>query len=137
MRLPSPLPVLLLLPATAMAEAAQVPDSGGSILQMVIGLVVVLAMMVGSLWLLKRLTMPRGAASGLMRVVAGVAVGQRERVVLLEVGSKWLVLGVAPGEVSMLAEVPPQDLPQAPAEAGKDFAGWLKQISERRYGSGK
>ena len=135
MRLPSILLVSSLLPATALAESAQVPDSGGSVLQMVFGLVLVLAMMVGSLWLLKRLTMPRGPASGLMRVVAGTAVGPRERVVLLEVGSKWLVLGVAPGEVSMLAEVPPQDMPSAPADSGKDFAGWLKQVTERRYGS--
>jgi flagellar protein FliO/FliZ len=126
---------LLALPSLACAESASVPDVGTSFLQMLVGLVVVLTMLVGSLWLLKRLTHPRGQSSGLMRVVAGTAVGQRERVVLLEIGSTWLVLGVAPGEVSMLAEVPRQDVPAAPAgEAGRDFAGWLKQITERRNG---
>jgi len=135
MRLPSMIPAVFLLPAAALAESAQVPDSSGSVLQMIFGLVLVLAMMVGGLWLLKRLTMPRGTAAGLMRVVAGAAVGPRERVVLVEVGSKWLVLGVAPGEVSMLAEVPPQDIPAAPADAGMDFAGWLRQVTERRHGS--
>lgn len=135
MRLLPLLLAIVLLPATALAEAAPLPDAGGSVMQMLFGLLVVLAMMVGSLWLLKRLTQTRGATSRLMRVIAGAAVGQRERVVLVEVGSKWLVVGVAPGAVSMLAEVPREDLPAPPAgEAGKDFAGWLKQIAERRYG---
>ena len=119
----------------AWAESATVPDAGGSVMQMLFGLFAVLAMLVASLWLLKRLTMPRGPSSGLMRVVAGTAVGTRERVVLLEIGSTWLVLGVAPGEVSMLAEVPRQDLPAAAVGAGgKDFAAWLKQITDRRHG---
>ncbi|MDD5247944.1 MAG: flagellar biosynthetic protein FliO [Rhodocyclaceae bacterium] len=126
---------LPLLPSVALAEAAPLPDAGASFLQMLVGLAVVLAMLVGSLWLLKRLTHPRGQNSSLMRIVAGTAVGQRERVVLLEIGSTWLVLGVAPGEVSMLAEVPRQDIPAAAGgNGGKDFAGWLKHITERRHG---
>lgn len=127
------LPWLFLLPAVARAEAA-VPDAGGSIVQMLVGLAIVLAMLVGSLWLLKRLSLPRGGASGLLRVIAGTPVGPRERVVVLEIGSTWLVLGVAPGQVSTLAEVPRQEMPPA-AVPGKDFAGWLKQIAERRHGS--
>ena len=136
MRLSSLLLPSLFLASNAWAESTPLPDAGSSVVQMVLGLMLVLAMLVGSLWLLKRLTMARGPSSGLMRVVAGTAVGPRERVVLLEIGSTWLVLGVAPGAVSMLAEVPRQDLPiSAKPEAGKDFASWLKQITERRHGS--
>ncbi|MDP2808793.1 MAG: flagellar biosynthetic protein FliO [Rhodocyclaceae bacterium] len=98
-------------------------------LQLGLSLIVVLALLVGSLWLLKRLTAPRGRAAGLMRVVAGQAVGTRERVVILEVGTTWLVLGVAPGRVSALAEIPRQILPEAPpaptTSLPKDFAARL------------
>ena len=124
-----------LAPGLVQAESvpAGVPEVGSSVVQMLLGLALVLAMLVGSLWLLKRLTLPRGPTSGLLRVVAGTAVGPRERVVLLEVGSTWLVLGVAQGEVSMLAEVPRQDIPAAhPGPEGKDFAVWLKQVVDRR-----
>ncbi|MGE5467358.1 MAG: FliO/MopB family protein, partial [Ignavibacteria bacterium] len=76
-----------------------------------------------------------GPGSNLMRVVAGVPVGLRERVVLLEIGSSWLVLGVAQGQVSTLAEVPRQELPPSgTAETARDFAGWVKAITERRRG---
>jgi flagellar protein FliO/FliZ len=100
---------------------------------MVFGLILVLALLLGTLWLLKRISQPRGAAAGLMRVVAGVAVGTRERVVILELGNSWLVLGVAPGQVTTLAEIPRQEVPAAPASpSGKDFPAWLKQVIDRR-----
>lgn len=134
MRISNSLP-LLLAPASAWAETAPLPDTGGSIVQMLFGLGIVLAMLFGTLWLLKRLSSPRGPGSGLMRVVAGISVGPRERVVLLEIGSSWLVLGVAQGHVSTLAEVPRQELPSSgTADTARDFAGWLKQITERRRG---
>ena len=55
-------------------------------------------------WLLKRFA--RGSWSlpaGAIKVIGGVAVGQRERVVVVEVGGTWLVVGVAPGQVRALA----------------------------------
>jgi flagellar protein FliO/FliZ len=115
---------LLLAPAVRAAEGA--PDLGSSALQMVFGLVLVLALLLGALWLLKRISQPRGAAAGLLRVVAGVAVGSRERVVILELGNSWLVLGVAPGQVTTLAEIPRQEMPAAPTP--RDFVG---QLAER------
>ncbi|MEW6513293.1 MAG: flagellar biosynthetic protein FliO [Pseudomonadota bacterium] len=112
---------------------AAAPDLGSSALQMVLGLVVVLALLLGALWLLKRLSQPRGAVAGLMRVVAGVAIGPRERVVILELGNSWLVLGVAPGQVTTLAEIPRQELPPGahPPAAG-ELPAWLRQLVERR-----
>lgn len=116
-----------------MATAGAVPDLGASALQMVLGLIAVLALLLGALWLLKRISQPQGAAAGLLRVVAGVAVGSRERVVILELGSSWLVLGVAPGQVTTLAEIPRQEVPTSPTGAtAKDFSAWLKQVMQSR-----
>lgn len=110
--------LLALLPAWSHAQTAAqtaaappAPDFGGNILQLLLSLGAVLAMIVGALWLLKKITQQRGTTSGLLRVVAGTAVGARERVVIVEVGSTWLVLGVAPGRISALAEVPRQVAP--------------------------
>ena len=73
------------------------------------------------------------AQAGLMRVVAGISVGARERVVILELGKSWLVLGVAPGRVTTLAEIPRQEVPTtATPRAGQDFPAWLKQVIKNR-----
>jgi flagellar protein FliO/FliZ len=127
-----PLSLALATPG-AWAQAASQPSFGASLAQMLLGLGGVLVLLVGSLWLLKRLTAVRGPASGMMRVVAATAVGGRERVVILEVGSTWLVLGVAPGRVSALAEIPRQ----AAAEAAPDTSpatgvDWVQRFLSRR-----
>jgi flagellar protein FliO/FliZ len=132
-----PLPLLATAEALAQApQAAATTDMGGSLWQMFLGLALVLALMVGSLWLLKRLVVQRGGNSGLLRVVAGTAVGARERVVIVEVGSTWLVLGVAPGRVSALAEVPRQSGIVPPASAapppGEGFPDWLRKVTQRK-----
>ncbi len=127
---------LLVAPAVRAAEVGAgetVPDLGSSALQMVFGLVLVLALLLGALWLLKRISQPQGGTAGLLRVIAAVAVGSRERVVILELGNSWLVLGVAPGQVSTLAEIPRQEVPTSvKSTAGRDFPAWLKQMVERR-----
>ena len=91
--------------------------------------------LVGSLWVLKKLLAPRGESAGLLRVVAGTAVGTRERVVIVEVGATWLVLGVAPGRVSALAEVPRQSAAAQtarPSPSGEGFPDWLRKLTPRR-----
>jgi flagellar protein FliO/FliZ len=134
---PFPLLLLLVVATDAVAQTAQAPPVaglGGSLWQLFLGLALVLALVVGSLWVLKKLVTQRGENAGLLRVVAGTAVGTRERVVIVEVGSTWLVLGVAPGQVSALAEIPRQSV-QAPATGpagGEGFPDWLRKMTQRK-----
>lgn len=124
--------MLLHAASGAWAQTPSQPSLGSGLGQMLLGLGGILALLVGSLWLLKRLTAVRGPASGMMRVVAATAVGSRERVVIVEVGSTWLVLGVAPGRVSALAEIPRQAVPEPPPAGSPAAADWLQRIMPRR-----
>jgi len=136
MLLPRPIFALAaLLPAAASAQTSAPPaDLGGSIVQLVLGLAVVIALLFASLWLLKRISAPRGEAAGLIRVIAGTAVGPRERVVILEVGNTWMVLGVAPGQVSALAEIPRINLaPRSNSGPTGSAPGWLQRVFNRRH----
>ena len=126
------LPWAAAMPRLAAAQAVRTPALGTTLLQMLFGLVVVLLLLFVSLYLLKRLTAPRGSTAGLLRVVAGTAVGTRERVVVLEVGDTWLVLGVTATQITPLTQLPRSQVPAAPAAPGKDFGGWLKQVMDRR-----
>ena len=127
--------VLLLVPQLALAQSA--PELGSSLLQLVLGFGLVLAMLFGCVWLLKRISVPRGAATRVLSVISGVAVGPRERVVIVEVDDQWLVLGVAPGQVSKLHVMPKaSDGAAAALPVGQDFATWLKRTLERRGAGG-
>src|SRR5687768_4116654 len=73
-----------------------------STMQMMGGLLLVLAIIGGITWLLKRFALIPTTATGAMKVVAATGVGQRERVVIVEIDNTWLILGVAPGRVNKL-----------------------------------
>lgn len=110
--------------------------STGSVLQVVLSLILVLAAVLLVAWLLKRINLPQHGAANLLRVVSGVAVGQRERVVLVEINDTWLIVGVAPGQVQTLHTMPKGRLPAQTEHPfgnpdGK-FQMWLKQMVDKR-----
>jgi flagellar protein FliO/FliZ len=81
--------------------------SAGSLLQVGLSLLLVLAAIAAVAWAAKRLNPAQTGSGGpgsALRVISATAVGQRERVVLVEVGATWLVVGVAPGQVSSHAQ---------------------------------
>ncbi len=130
---------LVALPGAALAQTGTLPDAGASLFQVVAALGVVLAALLGGLWLLKRLSSARGTAGGMLRVISGASVGPRERVVLLEVENTWLIVGVAPGQVNALHQMPKGTIGTTgaiaaapPVQSGKDFGTWLKHMMERR-----
>ena len=130
------IPLALLLAASPPLAAADAPpDVAGSIGQMVFGLAVVIGLLLAGLWLIKRLSVARGALTGL-KVLGAVPVGPRERVVLVEIAGKVLVLGVTQSNVSALHTLPAEELgdtnPPDPAGRPGDFGGWLKRAMERR-----
>jgi flagellar protein FliO/FliZ len=118
-------------PSVVIAQSTPANDLGASLVSMLFGLAIVVAMLFASLWLLRRLAQPRGAVAGQLRILAATAVGSRERVVVIEVGKSCLVLGVAPGQVTALAELPRADLPALPSSDTPGFAARLKQVLDR------
>ncbi|CFB61738.1 Flagellar protein FliO [Pandoraea apista] len=103
------------------SQAAAVPSLGGAgIVQTGLGLVLVLALLFGLAWLAKRFGLQRPLGGGNVRIVGSAAVGQRERVVVVEVAGDWIVLGVAPGQVRSLHVIDAErvaDMPAAPGVA--------------------
>jgi flagellar protein FliO/FliZ len=78
------------------------PLGAESLLSTVGGLLLVLAIIIGGAWLVKRYAQLPMGGKGIVRVVGGASVGTRERVVVVEVENQRLLLGVAPGQVRTL-----------------------------------
>lgn len=109
-------------------------------MQIIFSLILVLGAVAVVAWLMKRINMPKHGAASLLKVVSGVAVGPRERVVLMEVNDTWLVVGVAPGQVRTLHTMPKGVIPSnigSVSTSNSDlpdgkFQMWLKQMVEKR-----
>jgi len=134
---------LCFLPLAVLADQpvapAQIvsPVSFGGMVQVLLGLGLVLAAVAGSAWLLRRFSPGQVGAGGAVKVIGGVALGPKERLVLVEIGETWLVLGVAPGQVNTLHTLSKPDggalaaeVPPGGGEHG--FSVWLKQAMQGR-----
>lgn len=97
------------------APAAQAPATPG-LFGAFMALLLVLGLILGLAWLLRRLPGAGFRPADGLRVVASLQLGAKERAVVVEVGGQQLLLGVTPSGICRLYELP-QPLP--PAEAPK------------------
>ncbi|RJF98662.1 flagellar biosynthetic protein FliO [Noviherbaspirillum saxi] len=129
-----PAAALLVCTFAQAAESAAPAASAGSLFQVLLGLALVLGLMAAAAWLLKRMGVAGAAGSNVARVVGGVNVGNRERVLVVEVADQWIVVGVAPGRVNALSTMPKQEsaptIEALPQQA--NFSSWLKQTIDKR-----
>lgn len=126
-------------PAQAGAPLPQTPSALGSLVQTILSLGLVIGLLVGLAWLLKRFG-PRTITGGTtVKLVGALSVGARERILVVEVGEQWIVVGASPGRMNALATMPRQETSEAelaPASPlpGANFAEWFKQTIEKRNG---
>ena len=95
-----------LAPAIDGARPAYTPPSpavsSSSIIQIIFSLLLVLAAIVLVAWALRRMNMGKQGSGNQVKILSGVAIGQRERIVLVEIKDTWLVVGVGPGQIRTL-----------------------------------
>ena len=127
--------VLLCWSSCVGAAEKATPSALGAMLQSFFALLLVLAVIAGAAWLLKRTQQLHGSSNAaVLKSISAIAVGPKERVVVVEVGDIWLVVGVAPGQVRTLHSLPKQELPPTPAIPPK-FAEWLKRARNDKSGN--
>jgi flagellar protein FliO/FliZ len=128
---------LLLVSAGAVAAApdetpAQLPPSPLSTTNLIdtgLGLLVVLGLMLGLAWLVKRYIQLPGIGKGQVQILGGVSLGSREKAVLLSVEGKRLLVGVAPGRVQPLMILPDAVVPQPTFAEQLDIAAAAPNLS--------
>ncbi|WP_394005223.1 flagellar biosynthetic protein FliO [Luteimonas sp. WGS1318] len=102
---------LTIQPATPVqigAHAPQGPGLGGAFF----ALLLVLGLILGLAWLLKRLPGSGFRQADGLRVIASINLGAKERAAVVQVGGEQLLLGIGAGGVRTL-HVLPQPLPEA------------------------
>ncbi len=104
----------LLLFLLAVSEHALATDAasltpGAGLLQITLALLFVLGLMFFAAWAFKRIGPVTSANKIPMKILGGLNVGNRERVMVIEVGDQWLVLGVTASNITNLATLPKQE----------------------------
>jgi flagellar biosynthetic protein FliO len=94
----------------AIAQITRVPEAEGGPFKVILGLILVLALIAGLAWAMKKLNHAKIGNQSVAKIVGGVSVGSRERVVVVEIGGHWVVVGVASGQVTSLANFNIADL---------------------------
>ena len=122
------------LPLLAQTPAPEAPGvSSVAILQMLFGLAVIIGVLFAGAYLLRRLNGGQAFGhNGPMKIIGGLMISTRERIMLVEIGDTWLIVGVVPGQIKTLHTLPKGELP---VDSGneKPFGQWLKQFSERHH----
>ncbi len=128
----------------ALASAAPVQPTvvsspaAGSLLQTILALCFVLALLALLAWAMKRFGPKSHMGTVPIKLVGALSLGGRERIMVVEVGGQWIVVGASPGRVNALATMPAQGTGLDAAQLAKhqppaaSFADWLKQTIDKR-----
>lgn len=119
----------------ALEESVKQPMPLGvnDVYQVTLGLVLVLGAIAATAWIVRRFFRFHPGMDGQLKVICGVSIGPRERVLVVQAGGTQLVLGVAPGRVQTLHVLDqPISSPRAERSASSvrtmQFANVLKRI---------
>ncbi len=121
-----------LLAQQASSEIAVVePLSTSYLMKLTGGLVLVVAAIFFFAWLLKRLKLTQHSQHGLLKVVAGLPLGTRDRIIVLQVGEEQLLLGLSPGRIEKLHTLAEPLIDQNEQQALTPFAEKLQGLLNR------
>lgn len=118
---------------SGLIKPAAAAVSSGSILNWSLGLFIVLSVFFLCVWGVRKLNGLTINGTEPLRIIGGLSLGMREKVLLLQVGKKQLVLGVTPGRIETLLVLENDDclVKTQTVDAG-GFAQKLKQAMKGR-----
>ncbi len=95
---------VLMLMFSPPAFAAETPAaaSAGGVFQMIVGLSVVLAILIGGAWLLRRFISLPATTHSPLKIITGLSLSPRDRLIVIQVGDRQLLLGLSPGRIQTL-----------------------------------
>lgn len=123
--------LLTLVPLFARAEESSPGVPSTTYYQAFFGLAAIIALLILAAYLGRKIWGGKGFGQGGLQIIGGVALSPRERIVLIEAGETWLVIGVVPGQIRTLHRMPKGSLSTEDMLSGAPFSHWLKKISER------
>ena len=96
------------------------------------GLLLVVVVILLFAWLVKKFNLNQQSHNGLIRIIAGLSIGTRDRIVLLQIGEEQILVGLTPGRIEKLHTLSqPLDAPEAQL-ASSSFAEKFNRVMGER-----
>lgn len=105
----------------------------GAVLQIATALVLVVGLIFAAAWVMKRFGRLQGTATDQLRLVGGIQLGQRERIVVVQAGDQRLVVGVTPGCIRTLHVLPAGEHEEGDAAPGGFLGKFNEEIRKRMH----
>lgn len=105
--------------------------SSGYLIKLGLAFLLVMGAFLAFAWLLRRFSGPQAGRGTIIRVMGSTSLGHRERLVVVQIENKQLLLGVCPNNIQMLSELKVLGL-DGGIEASPGFAEQLKAASKGR-----
>lgn len=125
---------MILVSAQALAQAESLPalaapmtSSQDQLIQVCLALMAVLALIYALAWFVKRKQGVHGMGNLAMKTVAVLPMGVKEKIILVEVGGKQILLGMTPSNINTLATFD-EPIISTQAQSSVSFAQKLKDI---------
>lgn len=122
-----------LLSSTALAQSSLdtpvlEPLSTPYLFKLTGGLLLVVVVIFVFAWLVKKFNLNHQSQNGLIKIIAGLSIGTRDRIVLLQVGEEQILVGLTPGRIEKLHTLlQPLDAPEGQI-ASSSFAEKLNSV---------
>ncbi len=84
------------------AGVALEPMSSPYLFKLTGGLILIVALILVLAWLMKKFNLNQQSHSGLIKIIAGLSIGTRDRIVLLQIGEEQILVGLTPGRIEKL-----------------------------------
>jgi len=110
-------------------DSKQTVMGSDSVISVVFSLILVVAIIFILAWAMRRMGGTTFRSNSFLKIIGGVSMGARERIVLVQVGDEQLLLGVAPGRIQTLHKLDkPLESSDTRDSAGASFSERLKSI---------
>jgi flagellar protein FliO/FliZ len=119
---------------TGMASPAS-PLSVGSLAQLSLSLIAIVALILAMGWVLKRFKLASPGRSFDMAVLDELKMGPRERIVLIRIGEAQVLVGIGAGGIVPLTPLPAPITLKASSGSSPAFAERLREMMRRSGGT--
>jgi flagellar protein FliO/FliZ len=119
-------------PAAAAATAND-PGAPVNLAQITLSLLLIVGLLVGASVLFKKFGLNRMINHGALpiKVIGATSLGANQRLIVIEVGEQWIVLGVTPQQINHITSLPRQAMPDSNADGKPPFANWMHSALEK------